>query len=68
MEELYTMKEVSKILKCSINKVHEYRKSGLLKVIKLGNYKVTKTSLNDFLTRYDGMDITDPYHIKGLSE
>lgn len=66
MEELYTIKEVSKLLKCSINRVHDLRKSGVLKCLKLGNYKVTASSLNDFLSRYDGMDITDPNNIKEI--
>jgi hypothetical protein len=66
MEELYTIKEVSKLLKCSINRVHDLRKSGVLKCLKLGNYKVTQSSLNEFLSRYDGMDITDPNNIKEI--
>lgn len=66
MEELYTIKEVSKLLKCSINRVHDLRKSGVLKCLKLGNYKVTQSSLNDFLSRYDGMDVTDPNNIKEI--
>lgn len=66
MEELYTIKEVSKLLKCSINRVHDLRKSGVLKCLKLGNYKVTQSSLNDFLSRYDGMDVTDPKNIKEI--
>ncbi len=66
MEELYTIKEVSKLLKCSINRVHDLRKSGVLKCLKLGNYKVTKSSLNEFLSKYDGKDVTDPKNIKEL--
>lgn len=66
MEELYTIKEVSKLLKCSINRVHDLRKSGVLKCLKLGNYKVTQSSLKDFLSRYDGMDVTDPKNIKEI--
>ena len=66
MEELYTIKEVSKLLKCSINRVHELRKSGVLKCLKLGNYKVTTSSLNEFLSKYDGKDVTNPHDIKEL--
>ena len=29
MSKIYTIKEVSKILKCNVNRVHELRKSGL---------------------------------------
>ena len=66
MEELYTIKEVSKLLKCSINRVHDLRKSGLLKCLKVGNYKVTKATLNEFLSKYDGKDVTNPRDIKEL--
>ena len=57
MSKIYTIKEVSKILKCNVNRVHELRKSGLLKCLKLGSWKVTEASLDDFIRKYDGQDI-----------
>ena len=57
MSKLYTIKEVSKLLKCNVNRVHELRKSGLLKCLKLGSWKVTEASLDDFIRKYDGQDI-----------
>lgn len=57
MSKIYTIKEVSKILKCNVNRVHELRKSGLLKCLKLGSWKVTETSLDDFIRKYDGRDV-----------
>lgn len=66
MEKLYTIKEVSKLLKCNVNKVHELRKGGLLKCLKLGSYKVTEASLNRFLSEYDGMDVSDPTEVREL--
>ena len=66
MEKLYTIKEVSILLKCNVNRVHELRKSGLLKCLKLGSYKVTEASLNRFLSEYDGMDISDPREVREL--
>lgn len=66
MEKLYTIKEVSKLLKCNVNRVHELRRSGLLKCLKLGSYKVTETSLNRFLESYDGMDVSNPEEVREL--
>ena len=57
MSKLYTIKEVSKLLKCNVNRVHELRKSGLLKCLKLGSWKVTEASLDEFIRKYDGQDI-----------
>ena len=57
MSKIYTIKEVSKILKCTVNRVHELRKSGLLKCLKIGSWKVTEVSLDDFIRKYDGQDI-----------
>lgn len=57
---LYTIKEVSEILKTNVTYVHRLRKSGLLPCIKLGAYKVRKEALETFLERYEGYDLTDP--------
>lgn len=57
---LYTIKEVSEILKTNVTYVHRLRKSGLLPCIKLGAYKVRKEALEAFLERYEGYDLTDP--------
>ena len=67
MERVYTLQEVADLLKTGINYVQELRKSGLLKCIKIGHYKVTETTLQQFLTKYDGMDITDPRNPKELN-
>lgn len=65
---LYTVKEVSEILKTNVSYVHELRKSGLLPFIKLGTYKVRKETLEEFLARYENYDLTDPNHIRILTE
>lgn len=67
MERVYTLQEVADLLKTGINYVQELRKSGLLKCIKIGHYKVTETTLKQFLAKYDGMDITDPRNPKELN-
>ena len=62
---LYTMKEVSEILKTNVTYVHRLRKSGLLPCIKLGTYKVRHQALEEFLKQYEGHDLTDPETVKG---
>lgn len=69
MEEmLYTVKEVAKILKTSENYVYKLYKAGVLKFLKLGSLKCRKSTLEAFLEKYDGMDVTDPSNIKKLQE
>lgn len=63
---LYTVKEVSQILKCNIDYVHRLRKAGLLPFLKLGCYKVRKEALEEFLKKYEGYDLTEPENIKEL--
>jgi hypothetical protein len=67
MDELLTVKEVSQILKTNVDYVHSLRKSGLLPFIKIGCYKCRKETLMDFLKDMEGMDISDPYHVKELN-
>lgn len=66
MGELLTVKEVSEVLKTNVTYVHRLRKTGLLPFIKIGCYKCRRESLNEFLARYEGYDLTDPDHIKQL--
>lgn len=63
---LYTAKEVAQLLKTNVDYVHKLRKSGLLPFLKLGQYKVRKQALIDFLRRYEGKDLTNPFDIKEL--
>lgn len=64
---LYTVKEVAELLKTNIDYVHKLRKAGILPFIKLGQYKVRKQSLEFFLERYEGKDLTDPFNVKELN-
>lgn len=61
---LYTIKEVSEILKTNVTYVHRLRKSGLLPTIKLGAYKVRKEALEEFLKKYEGCDLSEPEKVK----
>lgn len=63
-EMLYTVGEVAKILKTNVNYVYELRKAGLLRFMKLGSLKCRKSTLEAFLEKNDGKDLTDPYDIK----
>lgn len=64
---LYTVKEAAELLKTNIDYVHKLRKAGLLPFIKLGQYKVRKQSLELFLERYEGKDLTDPFNVKEMN-
>lgn len=63
---LYTVKEVAALLKTNVDYVHKLRKAGLLPFLKLGQYKVRKEALADFLSRYERKDLTNPFLIKEL--
>lgn len=63
---LYTVKEVAVILKTNVDYVHKLRKAGLIRFMKLGSLKCRKQSLEDFLRKYDGCDITDPFNVRTM--
>lgn len=63
---LYTVKEVASLLKTNVDYIHALRKAGLLPFLKLGSYKVRKQALLDFLCKYEGYDLTDPFCVKEL--
>lgn len=63
---LFTVKETAGILGTNIDYVHKLRKSGVLKFIKLGSFKVRKEELERFLEASEGYDLTDPEHIVAL--
>lgn len=65
---LFTVKEAAALLKTNVDYIHKLRKSGVLPFLKLGQYKVRKEALEDFLRRYEGKDLTDPYDIKELED
>lgn len=67
MEEmLYTVPEVAKILKTNVDYVYKLQRTGLLTFMKLGRLKCRKTTLERFLEKYDGCDVTDPTNIQHL--
>ena len=68
MDELYTVKEVAKIMKVNVHKVYDLIRAGLLPALKLGNIKIRKESLEGFLRKYDGKDLTDLNNICSVME
>ncbi len=65
-ELLYTVKDVSKILKTNEAYVRKLINKGLLKAMILGRLKVRASELDEFLAKYEGYDITDVDNIKKM--
>lgn len=63
---LYTVQEMAKLLKTNPNYVYELIRRGLLPALKLGSYKVRRTTLLKFLEENEGKDLTDLDNIKPL--
>ena len=53
---LYNVKEVAEILKTNPAFVYELIKKGFLPALKLRSLKVRKTTLLNFLEKYEGKD------------
>ena len=67
MEEiLYTVKETAKLLKVNPNYVYDLIKKEMLPALKLGSFKVRRTSLLNFVKENEGQDMTDLNNIKEL--
>ena len=65
---LYTVKEVSELLKTNPNYVYELIKRGLLPALKLGSLKIRRISLLKFLKENEGKDLTNLDNIIDLKE
>lgn len=63
---LYNVKEVAEILKTNPAFVYELIKKGFLPALKLRSLKVRKTTLLNFLEKYEGKDFTDINNVKDL--
>lgn len=65
MEDMvYTVPEVAEILKTNVNYVYKLQRAGLLRFMKIGRLKCRKSTLEEFLAKYDGMDISDPFNVR----
>jgi len=67
MEEmLYTVPEVAQILKTNVDQVYKLQRAGLLRFMKIGRLKCRKSTLEQFLEKYDGCDISDPFNVQKI--
>lgn len=64
---LYTVKEVSQLIKTNVGYVYNLIKKGYLPALNLGSLKVRRVSLLEFLEKYDGKDLSDLDNIKDLN-
>lgn len=64
---LYTVKEVSQLIKTNVGYVYNLIKKGYLHALNLGSLKVRRASLLEFLEKYDGKDLSDLDNIKDLN-
>lgn len=56
---LYTVKEASVLLGVNVHLVYRLINTGMLPAMKLGNLKVRKATLEDFISKYEGMDLSN---------
>ena len=56
---LYTVKETANILGVNVHIVYALIKKGLLPALKLGSLKIRKSTIEDFIAKYEGMDLSD---------
>lgn len=63
---LYTVKEISELLKTNKNYVYELIRRGMLPALKLGSFKVRRTSVLKFIEQNEGKDLTDLDNITNL--
>lgn len=59
---------MSKLLHTNKSYVYDLIKANKLPALKLGSKKVRAEALDTFLREYEGMDLTNPYHVKSMSE
>jgi len=62
LPRLLTVPEVAELLHVNVGAAHDLRKSGLLPMLKFGQYKVRPQALDEMLEKWEGWDITDPYN------
>ena len=58
-KKIYTVAETAKMLHVNRSKVYELIGAGLLPALKLGSLKILESSLDAFLEKYNGYDLSD---------
>lgn len=59
-EELLTVREAAQVLRTNVDYVHALRRAGLLRFLKLGQFKVRRSELDRFIRESEGHDVTHP--------
>lgn len=68
MEDLlYTVAEVSKLLKVNVHAVYKLINKGHLRALKLGNLKIPKAELVRFINDNTGKDLSDLDNVTELA-
>lgn len=65
---LYNVRETAAVLGVNVHLVYELINRKLLPAFRLGSLKVRKSTLIDFVERYEGMDLSDLDNIKELQQ
>ena len=65
---LYNVRETAAVLGVNVHLVYELINRKLLPALRLGSLKVRKSTLIDFVERYEGMDLSDLDNIKELQQ
>lgn len=64
---IYTVQEVAKMLHSSPNYIYLLIEKGYLPALKLGSFKILKTSLEKFLIENEGNDLSNINDIKKIT-
>lgn len=64
---LYTVTETAELLKVNRNSVYDLLKKNVIRGIKIGSLKITRTELLEFLDKNNGKDLSDLDDIKELT-
>ena len=64
---LYNVRETAAVLGVNVHLVYELINRKLLPALRLGSLKVRKSTLIDFVERYEGMDLSDLDNIKRIA-
>lgn len=65
---VYSVREVSRILHTNVAFVYTLIETGVLPALKLKSLRVRKASLDEFLKKYEGYDLSDLNGIKKLGD
>lgn len=64
---LYTVSEAAELLKVNRNSVYDLLRNNVLRGLKLGSLKITRTELMKFLEENNGKDLSNLQDIKDLT-